>query len=86
MKIRIEQLNPTAGDISGNRKLIEQALSKAESAGMDLLILPEMVLSGYPVQDLLEKEAFRNLCYKNNRNIIENTGNTALLFGYYYTE
>ena len=48
---------------------------------MDLLILPEMVLSGYPVQDLLEKEAFRNLCYKNNRNIIENTGNTALLFG-----
>ncbi len=81
MKIRIEQLNPTAGDISGNRKLIEQALSKAESAGMDLLILPEMVLSGYPVQDLLEKEAFRNLCYKNNRNIIENTGNTALLFG-----
>lgn len=81
MKIRLEQLNPIAGDIKGNKKLILASLQRAEQAGIDLLILPEMVLTGYPVQDLLEKTFFRETCYRANREIIETTGKTALLFG-----
>lgn len=81
MQIRLEQLNPIAGDIIGNSNLIKEALARAESSGINLLILPEMVLTGYPVQDLLEKEAFRELCYRYNSEIIASAGATALLFG-----
>lgn len=81
MQIRLEQLNPTVGDIDGNRELILNTLRKAESEGIDLLILPEMVLTGYPVQDLLEKVSFREYCYPANEDIINQTGETALLFG-----
>ena len=81
MKIRLHQLNPTIGDLSGNRDLILSALKKAEDAGIDLLILPEMVVTGYPVQDVLERSGFRNSVYELNTRLIESTGSTALLFG-----
>jgi len=81
MRIRLEQLNPTIGDIDGNKKIIVSALRKAELEGIDLLVLPELGMTGYPVQDLVEKEFFRDYCYKTNREIIESTGKTALLFG-----
>lgn len=81
MKIRLKQLNPVVGDIKGNSKKIIRSLERAESDSIDLLILPEMILTGYPVQDLLEKEVFREICYKANDNIIKKTGETALLFG-----
>lgn len=81
MNIRLHQLNPTIGDLNGNKKLILSALSKAEEAGIDLLILPEMVVTGYPVQDLLERPVFREAVYEMNRELIESTSKTALLFG-----
>lgn len=81
MKIRIEQLNPTIGDLDGNKSLILSALEKAEKAGVDLLILPEMTLTGYPTQDLLEERGFRERCYQLNDEIVASTQSTALLFG-----
>lgn len=81
MEIRIEQLNPIVGDLKGNTSLILDSLKKAESDGMDLLILPEMVLIGYPAQDILENKAFQKACYEFNEKIISSTKNTALLFG-----
>lgn len=81
MKIRVEQLNPTIGDIGGNSGMILNALEKAEEDGIELLVLPEMILTGYPVQDLLENEYFREYCYKANQEIIDKTVRTALLFG-----
>lgn len=82
MKIRLHQLNPTIGDLRGNKKLILSALRNAEKDGIDLLILPEMVVTGYPVQDLLENPAFREAVYEVNRELITSTNDqTALLFG-----
>ncbi|PKD43941.1 NAD+ synthase [Rhodohalobacter barkolensis] len=81
MKIRIEQLNPTVGDLAGNKSLILNALQQAQKDGIELLILPEMTVTGYPVEDLLEEAAFRQKCYQTNREIVESTGKTALLFG-----
>ncbi len=81
MKIRLHQINPTIGDLSGNRDLILSALKDAEEEEVDLLILPEMCVTGYPVQDLLERPAFRNAVYKVNDELIEAAGSTALLFG-----
>ncbi len=81
MRIRLEQLNPIIGDINGNKEVILSSLRKAEKDGIELLVLPELGLTGYPVQDLLEKEFFRYYCYKINDEIVKETGKTALLFG-----
>ncbi len=81
MKIRLQQLNSVIGDFSGNQSLITHALRDAEDAGIDLLILPEMCVTGYPAQDLMEMSRFREACYRVNREVIGITGNTALLFG-----
>lgn len=81
MIIRLEQLNPTIGDISGNIALIEQAMANAEADNVDLLILPELVVCGYPPMDLIERQAFLDTVYQANDRIITNAGNTAVLFG-----
>tara|TARA_Y100001935_G_scaffold255672_1_gene271442 strand:- start:291076 stop:292797 length:1722 start_codon:yes stop_codon:yes gene_type:complete len=81
LKIRLEQLNPTIGDLSGNRDLILKAIRNAESDDIDLLLLPELVLCGYPPMDLIERNVFRELCYQINEKIISETGNTAVIFG-----
>lgn len=83
MKIRLAQLNPTIGDLSGNKKLILNSLEQAEQSGIDLLLLPELVVCGYPPQDLLERKVFRELCYQVNNEIIEATRGKklTLVFG-----
>jgi len=58
MKLAIAQVNPTVGDLPGNRALVEQAVDKARAAGADMVVLPEMVLTGYPPMDLLERDGF----------------------------
>jgi NAD+ synthase (glutamine-hydrolysing) len=58
MRIALAQVNPTVGDLAGNRRLVEEAAAKAASERADVVVLPEMVLSGYPPMDLLERRGF----------------------------
>jgi NAD+ synthase (glutamine-hydrolysing) len=58
VRVALAQVNPTVGDLDGNRRLVEEAVSKAEAARADLVVLPELVLSGYPPLDLLERKGF----------------------------
>jgi len=57
MRVAIAQVNPTVGDLRGNRKLVEEAAARAAGRA-DLVVLPELVLSGYPPMDLLERDGF----------------------------
>ena len=43
MRVAIAQVNPTVGDLSGNRGLVERAADDAAAAGADLLVLPEPI-------------------------------------------
>ena len=58
MKIAIAQLNSTIGDIEGNLAKIENALSHCVRDNAELLVLPELFLTGYPPTDLLEQPPF----------------------------
>lgn len=58
MKIALGQVNPTIGDFAGNLRLARQTMTQAQAAGAELLVLPELMLCGYPPRDLLEREAF----------------------------
>ncbi|MDH3360646.1 MAG: NAD+ synthase, partial [Desulfobulbaceae bacterium] len=58
MKIALIQINPVIGDFTRNAALITARLAEAKEAGCELAILPELAISGYPPQDLLERTAF----------------------------
>lgn len=81
MKVRVQQLNPTIGDISGNTALILEALQNAGNDDLDLLVLPELCVCGYFPMDLLERPAFWEAVEKANQKIIAETDETALIFG-----
>lgn len=62
MKLALAQLNPIVGDVAGNRRLVEAAVAQAVTAGADLVVCSELVLSGYPPKDLLLREGFVAAC------------------------
>ncbi len=59
LRIALGQCNPAVGDLAGNRAIAMRAVEAAADAQVDLLALPEMYLSGYPLQDLVLRPAFQ---------------------------
>ncbi|MBI1385219.1 MAG: NAD+ synthase [Rhizobiales bacterium] len=58
LSIALAQLDPTLGDIDGNLALARRARAQAAAGGADLLVLPELFLTGYPPEDLALRPAF----------------------------
>lgn len=59
IRLALAQINPTLGDLVGNSRLIRTYAVHAKTAGAHLLAFPEMVLTGYPVEDLALRASFR---------------------------
>ena len=57
-RLTIAQLNPTLGDLAGNAALARDAWAQGKAAGADMVALPEMFITGYSTQDLVNKPAF----------------------------
>jgi len=81
MKIGLCQINPIIGNIEYNKSKILSGYKKGVEAGVDLIICPELVLCGYPPQDLIEKDEFRNAVIAATIEIAEETNDVGLLFG-----
>jgi NAD+ synthase (glutamine-hydrolysing) len=62
MRIAIGQINCTVGDLSGNSRKILEFAARAREQGADILVTPELSLCGYPPEDLLLREDFRDAC------------------------
>ena len=60
LRVGLAQINPTVGALSANADLILEYAGKAASAGAHILVFPEMVLTGYPVEDLALRQTFRD--------------------------
>ena len=58
MRLALAQLNVVVGDLDGNVERITAALSQAERASADLVVLPELAITGYPPEDLLLRPGF----------------------------
>jgi NAD+ synthase len=56
--IGLAQLDPKVGDLAGNLRLLREARAKGEAAGCDLVVASELVVSGYPPEDLVMKPIF----------------------------
>ena len=57
IRVALAQLNPTVGDVPGNRAAIASAATRAAEQGAELLITPELSLLGYPPRDLLRRDS-----------------------------
>ncbi len=58
MRLGLAQLNPTVGDLAGNRRQILAAYATLVAQGAELIVFPELVVCGYPPRDLLFKRRF----------------------------
>ena len=81
MKIALCQINPIIGNIDYNKSKIIEGYKKGVEEGADLVILPELALCGYPPQDLIEKDEFRQAVIKATIQIAEQTKDIGLIFG-----
>lgn len=59
LRIASAQINPVVGDLKGNIELVNGAVKDAHAKGAQVVLLPEMVVTGYPVEDLALRPAFR---------------------------
>src|SRR5437870_2105017 len=82
MKIGFAQINPTVGDLSGNFEKILRAYERLAAAGAELVLTPELAITGYPPQDLVFKSRF----VPENLAVLEKlhscVGEAALLVGF----
>ena len=62
LAIALAQIAPIVGDINGNVERIKAARAQAASLGADLVIFCELVIAGYPPEDLVQKPAFQRAC------------------------
>ncbi len=82
MKIGFAQINPTVGDLMGNCELIIGAYERLAAAGAELILTPELAITGYPPQDLVFKSRFvlENLAILEK--LHSRVGEAALLVGF----
>ena len=76
------QVNTVVGDLAGNVGRTLDALSRAERAGADLAVLPELTVTGYPPEDLLGRPAFVADNLAAFADVVVGTGDCAAVVGY----
>lgn len=82
VKLALAQLNTTVGDLSGNSAKIRDAYRRAVAAGADLVLTPELAITGYPPRDLLAKRRFVSDNLRALDDLARTVGTTALVVGY----
>jgi NAD+ synthase (glutamine-hydrolysing) len=87
IRIALAQINPTVGDLAANADLISKHARDAANAGAVLVVYPEMIVTGYPVEDLATRASFRSASINAVNNIAkrisdEGCGDLTLLVGY----
>lgn len=82
MKILLAQINTTVGDMDGNAARVLQAYGQGCCAGADLVVCPELAISGYPPRDLMHKAGFIKQNLAALEKITAATGQTGLVVGY----
>ena len=88
LSIALAQLNPTVGDIDGNAALVSAARKAAAKKGADLIVCSELVISGYPPEDLVIRPSFQNACASAIDKLAEETadGGPGILVGSLWVE
>jgi len=76
------QVAPQVGDVAFNTGLVLDAMRRAKSTDCDVLVLPELVLTGYPPEDLLLRSSFMDAVERSVGRIVAASQKTAVVFGH----
>ena len=60
LRVALAQVNPTVGDLVGNAALITSTINLAQQSGAHIVVFPEMIVTGYPVEDLALRPSFQS--------------------------
>jgi NAD+ synthase (glutamine-hydrolysing) len=82
LKIALAQVNPTVGDVEGNTALALEYVERAVDAKADVVVLPELCLSGYPPEDLLLRRHFLQACREALDSLAAKVDGIMALVGY----
>ncbi|MBI2935955.1 MAG: NAD+ synthase, partial [Chloroflexi bacterium] len=81
-RLALAQVNPTVGDLEGNTGKIIRYTKEARAAGADLVAFPELVITGYPPEDLLLKPPFIRDNLRALQTVVEASQGIAVVVGY----
>ena len=83
LRVALAQINPTVGDLAGNAGLIAAAVTAAQEASANLIVFPEMIVTGYPVEDLALRPSFQAASIRSVQEIAASiTGDIVAVVGY----
>src|SRR5690349_15762672 len=82
LRFALAQLNTTVGDIDGNSAAVVEALGRARSEGAQVVVFPELAVTGYPPEDLLLKTHFLSASRRAVDEIAREVGEMVVLVGF----
>ena len=82
LRIALAQINPTVGDLTGNVLKIKKFIKKAEEVNSDIIVFPELSITGYPPEDLLLKSHFIEDNVKAAKEVAKHTSNIIAIYGF----
>ncbi len=82
MKIALAQINPTIGAFTDNTRKMASLIDKAKGLSCDLIVFPELVISGYPPLDLLERNDFVNANIKHLDELVDSVKGIGVICGF----
>jgi NAD+ synthase (glutamine-hydrolysing) len=81
-RVSLAQINPTVGDVEGNVRRVIDGMARAQALGADLVAFPELVVTGYPPEDLLFKSAFIEANLAGLRDIVQAARGITAVVGF----
>src|SRR3989442_5509772 len=81
LRLALAQINPIVGDLAGNRSLSPGRLEEAKGAGADLVLFPELAVTGYPPEDLLLRPGFVRAAERSLEEIARAARGTVAVVG-----
>jgi NAD+ synthase (glutamine-hydrolysing) len=82
MRLALAQINTVVGDLDGNAERIAERIEDAKTAGADLVIFPELAITGYPPEDLLLRPGFIRAAADTLEQVARNARGIAALVGF----
>ena len=82
VRVGVAQFNPVVGDIAGNSRRIREMYATADAAGCDIVVFPELSVTGYPPEDLVLKSGFVAENQQAMRDIVAATQDCVAVFGF----
>jgi NAD+ synthase (glutamine-hydrolysing) len=81
LRLGLAQLNPTVGDLDGNFERIVAAIGRARAVGVEVLVFPELAITGYPPEDLLLHPSFIEQAVQRTRDLVLHSAGMTLVVG-----